>query len=211
MTQLEPRIPNTDILTHTARLLVTMTTPNRDVTDLLKAWSQGDCNALERLMEVIQSELHKIAKRFLRTERSSHTLQPTALINELYLKLTDQRQIEWRGRAQFFAAAATLMRRILVDYARRHEATKRGGQTIRVTLDEADDIPADLVPDILALDHALIDLARRSPRQSRIVEMRVLVGLTLEEIAAVEKVAPTTVSRDWKAARLFLLSQLRAT
>ncbi len=192
-----------------ARLLTIMTQPSGDVTGLLDAWSAGDASALAQLMDVVQHELRRIARRQFRGERPGHTLQPTAVVNEVYLKLKGQRQVSWRGRAEFFGVAAKLMRRILVDHARRHGARKRGGETIRVPVDEALGLPEQLLPEVVALDDALLDLARRSPRQSRIVEMRVIVGLTLEEVAAVENVSPSTVYRDWKAARLFLLSQLR--
>ena len=130
---------------------------------------------------------------------------------EVYLKLKGQRRVDFRHRADFFAVAAKLMRRILVDHAQHHGASKRGGGTVQVALDQASGLPADLVPEILALDDALIDLERRSPRQSRIVEMRVLVGLSLADVAAVEKISLSTVSRDWNAARLFLLSQLSSS
>ena len=179
-----------------------------DVTALLDAWSQGEPRALERLMSVVHDELRAMSRRIFRRERSGHTLQPTAVVNELFLKLAGQRQVNWRGRAEFFGVAATLMRRILVDHARAVHTEKRGGQTVRVSFDEALDLPHGMAPEILAFDGALIDLARRSPRQSRVVEMRVLVGLTLEEIAAVEEISLSTVSRDWKTARLFLLQQL---
>ncbi len=202
-----------------ARLLAIMTQSKGDVTGLLDQWSAGDASALAELMDVVQQELRRIARRQFRGERPDHTLQPTAVVNEVYLKLKGQRQVSWRGRAEFFAVAAKLMRRILVDHARRHAAEKRGGAAVRVTVDEALEVPEGFprrgtsgatLPEVVALDDALLDLARRSARQSRIVEMRVIVGLTLEEIAAVEKVSPSTVSRDWKAARLFLLSQLQA-
>ncbi len=194
-----------------------MTQPPGDVTALLDAWSAGDSSALAELMHVVQHELRRIARRQFRGERPDHTLQPTAVVNEVYLKLKGQRQVDWRGRAEFFGVAAKLMRRILVDYARRHGAGKRGGGTARITVEEAFGLPEGrhkgtstiLLPELVALDDALFDLARRGPRQSRIVEMRVIVGLTLEEIATVEGISLSTVSRDWKAARLFLLSQLR--
>jgi RNA polymerase sigma factor (TIGR02999 family) len=191
-----------------ARLLAIMTSPSDDVTALLDAWSRGDAGALAELMEVAQKELRQMARRAFRGERQGHTLQPTALVNEVFLKLKGQRQVHWRGRAEFFGVAAKLMRRILVDHARRSGARKRGGDTVRVTLDESAGFPEDLAPEILALDDALLDLARRSPRQSRIVEMRVIVGLTLEEVAAVEKISPSSAFREWKAARLFLLREL---
>jgi RNA polymerase sigma-70 factor (ECF subfamily) len=176
-----------------------------DVTALLEAWSHGD---EAELMEVVQEELLRIAGNIFRGERRDHTLQPTALVAEVYLKLEGQRRVDFRHRTDFFAVAAKLMRRVLVDHARRHSADKRGGQTVQIALDQASGLPTGLVPEIIALDDALIDLERRSPRQSRIVEMRVLVGLNLEDIAAVEKISLSTVSWDWNAARLFLLSQL---
>ncbi len=196
------------------RLLAIMTQPAGDVTALLEAWSRGEHSALAQLMDVVQKELHQLASRLFRGERPNHTLQPTAVVHEVYLKLQGQRRVDFHHRAEFFAVAARLMRRILVDHARRHRAVKRGGRTVQVALDgvafdEAAGLPAHLAPEVVALDHALIDLERRSPRQSRIVEMRLLVGLTLEEIAGVEKISLSTVSRDWKAARLFLLSQLQ--
>ncbi len=204
-------MPETTTLFDDARLLASMTLPASDVTALLEAWNQGDASALVQLMDVAQKELHHIAQHYFQGERFDHTLQPTAVVNELYLKLTGQRQIGWHSRAEFFAVAARLMRRILVDHARRHYSLKRGGGTLRITLDDALGFPAKMAPDILALNDALIDLERLSSRQSRIVEMRLIVGLTLEEIAAVEKVSPSTVSRDWKTAHLFLLSQLRGS
>ena len=188
-----------------------MPPPASDVTALLDAWSQGDTTVLGRLMDIVQDELHEIANRLFRSERRDHTLQPTALVHEVYLKLKGQRQVSWRGRLEFFAVAAKLMRRILVDHARRHQAAKRGGGELRIPLEEVLGFPIYLAPEVVALDDALVDLARRSLRQSRIVEMRIIVGLTLEEIAVVEHVSVSTVSRDWKTARLFLLRQLRET
>ncbi len=182
--------------------------PAPDVTALLEKWSGGDDTALAELMEVVQEELLRIAGNIFRGERRDHTLQPTALVGEVYLKLKRQRRVDFRHRKEFFAVAGKLMRRILVDHARRHKAEKRGGQTVVVELDRASGLPDGLAPEIIALDDALLDLERRSPRQSRIVEMRVLVGLKLQDIAAVEKISLSTVSRDWNAARLFLLSQL---
>lgn len=194
----------------TARLLATMIQPSGDVTALLEAWSGGDDSALAELLEVVQAELHQMARGLFRRERPGHTLQPTAMINELYLRLEGQRRVDLRHRRQFFAVAARLMRRVLVDHARRHGAVKRGGRALQVELDASADLPDDLAPEMVALDDALLDLERRSPRQGRIVEMRVLVGLTLEEIAGVERISLSTVSREWRAARLFLLSQLRS-
>lgn len=200
----DPALPLPDV-----RLLLTMTPETGDVTALLEAWNDGDPAALPRLMERVRDELHAIASRLFRGERAGHTLQPTAVVNEVYLKLVEQRQVSWRNRAQFFAVAAQLMRRILVDHARKHRTAKRGAGAVHVALDEAVDLPADLSPDLLALDQALTDLEKLSPRQSRIVELRVMVGLELQEIAAVLEISRPTVSRDWRAARLFLLRQLR--
>lgn len=181
-----------------------------DVTYLLDAWSRGEPEALERLMGAVQAELHTIALRMFRKEGVGHTLQPTAVVNEVYLKLASQRKLQWKNRAEFFGVAANFMRRILVDHARKSKSLKRGGTALRLTLDDAIDLPGDLTPEILALDDALFDLERLSPRQSRIVEMRVIVGLQLEEIAHVMRISRATVSREWRAARLFLLSQLRS-
>ncbi len=182
-----------------------------DVTELLEAWSQGDREALGVLMETAQAELRRMARGLFRRERQSHTLQPTAMVNEVYLKLESQRQVSWHNRVEFFAVAARMMRRILVDHARRRDALKRGGPAVNVVLDESLGFPKHLVPEITALDEAMLDLARRSPRQCRIVEMRILVGLTLEEIAMAEGISRSTVLRDWRAARLFVLSQLVAS
>ncbi len=179
-----------------------------EVTGLLDAWNRGEPGALDSVIEAVHHELHEIASRLFRSERPGHTLQPTAVVNELYLKLREQRRVSWRNRAQLFAVAARLMRRILVDHARRNAADRRGGGSVRISLETVRDLPAE-APEIVVLDHALRDLERRSPRQSRIVEMRVFVGLTLEEIAAVEEISRATVSRDWKTARLFLISWLR--
>ena len=180
-----------------------------DVTILLEAWSRGDDSALIALMEAVQTELRRIAGRMFRGERQTHTLQPTALVNEAFLRLERQHRVSFQHRTEFFAFAAHLMRRVLVDHARRHRTVKRGGQEIRVSFEEAQQLPEHLAPEVVALDDALIELERRSPRQSRIVELRLLVGLNLEQIAAVEKISRPTVSRDWRAARLFLLSQLQ--
>lgn len=182
-----------------------------DVTALLDAWNEGDNAALDQLLDIVYQELRHIAEHLLRNERSDHTLQPTAVVNELYLRLADQRRVSWHKRAEFFAVAARVMRRILVDHARRRMAVKRGSASTRLALDSDLGFPSQLAPDVLALNEALMDLERRSHRQTRIVEMRLVAGLTLEEIAAVENVSLSTVSREWRTARLFLLGQLRAS
>lgn len=191
------------------RILASMAQSNGDVTALLDAWRGGDDGALVRLMDVVQDELHRIARTLFRSERRNHTLQPTAVVNELYLRFAKQRRVGVRSRAELLAVAAHLMRRVLVDHARRHRAGKRGGGAVHLVLEEGLGLPSHRSHEILAVDDALIDLERRSPRQNRIVELRLMVGLNLEEIATLEKISPSTVSREWKAARLFLLSQLQ--
>lgn len=211
---MHPR-PSRDETASGVRLLATMARSSGEatgeVTDLLDAWRRGEEQALVRLMEVVQGELHQIARRLFRGERRDHTLQPTAVVNELYLRLARQHHIGVRNRSELLAVAAHMMRRVLVDHARRRGRQKRGGGVIHLELDEGLGLPSGpgaAGPDVLALDDALIDLERRSPRQSRIVELRLLVGLELEEIATVEGISRSTVSREWKAARLFLLRQL---
>ena len=194
-----------------ATMLAAMIKETGDVTALLEAWRQGEDDALPRLMDVVQQELLQMARGLFRGERQGHTLQPTALVNEVYLKLQAQRRVGPSNRAELFAVAARLMRRILVDHARKHLAEKRGSGTVHLELDEGAGLPRHLAPEMLSLDDALLDLERRSPRQSQVVEMRVLVGLSLEEIAGVLRISLSTVSREWKAARLFLLSQLRVS
>ncbi len=175
-----------------------------DVTQLLKAWSHGDPEALERLMPVVFEELRRIAKRYFNRESSGHTLQPTALVNEVYLKLVNQRSVHWRDRAHFFGVAAGLIRRILVDHARKRQTAKRGSGAQKITFDEALDLPEIQDADLIDLDDALTDLARVSPRQSHIVELRSFVGLTFEEVAAVEHLSRSTVIREWNHAKLWL-------
>lgn len=182
-----------------------------DVTRLLLDWSRGDRTALERLMPLVYDELRVLAERTLRHERSGHTLQGTALVHEAYLKLVDQRQVRWQDRAHFFAVAAQLMRRILVDHARRHGAVKRGSGEPRLPLDQAD-APAPTAPlvDWLALDRALDRLAARDDRQARTVELRFFGGLTIEETAEVLQVSPATVKNDWHLARGWLFRELQS-
>ena len=180
-----------------------------DVTGYLVAWSNGQESAGGALMEAVYGELRRLARGFLRRERRGHPLPPTALVHEAYLKLVDQRRVRWQNRAHFFAIAARLMRRILVDYARANVAAKRGGCST-VLLNDID--PAINPPDvdILALHSALEKLASIDPRQSRLVELRFFGGLTIEEAATVLAVAPVTVRRDWVLARTWLYRELRA-
>ena len=179
-----------------------------DVTELLQAWSGGDRAALDRLMPLVYDELKRIAARHLAGERAGHTLQATALVHEAYLKLVDQRSARWQNRTQFFAVAAQLMRRILVDHARAHAAAKRGAGARPVTLSALEETGAQPDLDIVALDAALDRLAVLDPRQARVVELRYFGGLSLEETAAVVEASPATIKRDWAMARAWLYQQL---
>lgn len=179
-----------------------------DVTQLLLDWSRGDRSALTRLMPLVFSELHRIAEGYFRRERSSHTLQPTALVNEVYLRLIDRRRVQWHNRAHFFGFAAQLMRNILVDHARARQTAKRGGDAITVTLDEAFGPMHTPDLDLIALDDCLNRLQGLDERQSRIVELRFFAGLTVEETAEVMDVSPTTVKREWRTAKLWLFREL---
>lgn len=185
---------------------------NSDVTKLLHDWSQGDPSALEKLIPLVFEDLRQIAGRMFRRESDGHTLQPTALVNEVYLRLVDQRTIRWANREQFFGVAALLMRRILVDYAKGRQAAKRGSGAAKLPLEEALGLamPQDNVYS-LDLDDALSRLAEIDPRQSRVVEMHYLIGLSHEEIAEVLKLSVTTVKREWKTARLWLYRELTKT
>jgi RNA polymerase sigma factor (TIGR02999 family) len=179
-----------------------------DVTALLDDWSRGNRTALTQLLPLVYAELRRVAARQLRTERADHTLQPTALVHEAYLRLVDQRRVDWRNRAHFFGVAAQIMRRILVDHARRHGATKRGQGVRCVSMDEATDVAApDEIP-ILALDHALDRLEKVDAALTRIVELRAFGGLTIDEAAHVLGVSPSTAKRDWRTAKAWLGREL---
>ena len=181
-----------------------MNTDQSEVTRLLKAWSQGDPDALEKLVPLVFDDLRRIARRYFNHEASGHTLQPTALVNEVYLKLVDQHSLHWRDRVHFFGVASGLIRRILVDHARKRQTAKRGSGAPKITFDEALALPDVEDVDLIALDDALTDLARLSVRQSRIVELRFFVGLTFEEVATVEKISRSTVIREWNHCKLWL-------
>lgn len=197
-----------------------MTEPPADVTALLQRWSDGDRAALDRLLPLIHGELRRIAARQLGGERREHTLAPTALVNELYLRLVDQRRATWDNRAHFFGVAAQLMRRILVDYARAREADKRGGSVTRVSLDDLADAPPGqhtvdapgdaAAADVLAVDQALERLTAIDPDQARIIELRFFAGLTVEETAHVLQRSARTVKREWRLARAWLYRELRS-
>lgn len=180
-----------------------------DVSDLLMRWSAGDEDALRSLMPLVNAECHRIAERQMRREREDHTLTPTALVSELYLRLVDQRRATWKGRAHFFGIAGRLMRRILVDHARARQAGKRGASRVLMSLDAAMDTPVELPGiDLLALDEALARLALRDPDQERIVELRFFAGLTVEETAHVLGYSPRTVKREWQFAKAWLFREL---
>jgi len=179
-----------------------------DVTALLSDWRRGDPNALGQLLPVVYAELRRIAARQLAGERVGHTLQPTALVHEVYLRLVDQRQVDWQNRAHFFGVAAQVMRRILVDHARRHSAGKRGDGIRCVSLDDAKDVPAAGEIPILALDRALDRLHQVDAGLASIVELRAFGGLTVEEAAHVLKISPSTAKRDWRTAKAWLSREL---
>jgi RNA polymerase sigma factor (TIGR02999 family) len=179
------------------------------VTQLLKDWNEGDQAALDRLMPLVYAELRRLANNYLRRERANHTLQPTALVNEAYMRLVDQKNARWQNRAQFFGVAAQLMRRILVDHARLHQALKRGGSDQeRLSLTNIERVADKPDIDLLALHEALNELAEVDPQQSRIVELKFFGGLSIEETAEVLGIGHATVERDWKMARAWLRSKL---
>ena len=185
------------------------TSGHTEVSQLLVEWRQGDPKALDRLMPIVYDELRRLARRHRRRERLDHTLQTTALVHEAYLKLVNQEHANWQNRAQFFAIAAQLMRRILVDYARNHRAAKRGGDYIKLSLDNAAPLFDEKSTDLLALDEALDRLAELDPQQSRVVELRVFGGLNVEQSAAALGISPRTVKREWSMARAWLHQQLK--
>ena len=182
----------------------------RDVTALLGDWSRGDRTALDQLLPLVYAELRRVAARQLRNERADHTLQPTALVHEVYMRLVDQRQVDWQNRAHFFGVSAQVMRRILVDHARRHGATKRGEGVRCLSLDEASDVAASNGMPVLELDHALERLETIDAELARIVELRAFGGLTIEEAAHVLGVSPSTTKRDWRTAKAWLNRELGA-
>ena len=185
--------------------------PNSDSgpTDLLRAWSQGDGSALDRLVPLVYEELHRLARRYMRQERPDHTLQATSLVNEAYLRLIDVNRVEWRDRAHFLAVAAQMMRRILVEFARNRQRQKRGGGAVHVNLDDMQELPDSQGRDLVALSDALSTLATLDARMSQVVELKFFGGLTVEETADALNVSPETVMRDWKTAKAWLLREIR--
>ena len=184
-----------------------MPTPAR-VTDLLAAWSNGDRDALSRLLPLVYGELQQVARRYLRAERPNHTLQPTALVHEAYEKLVGQDRTQWQNRAHFFAIAAEIMRRILVDHARKGQVGKRGGGAVRVALEESAAVEDRRDVEVLSLDELLTSLTKLDPRQARIVELRYFGGLSIEETAKALEISPATVKREWTVARAWLFRKM---
>jgi RNA polymerase sigma factor (TIGR02999 family) len=182
---------------------------SEQVTRLLKCWSAGDRRALEELVPLIYDELRVLARRHLQRERPGHTLQTTALVHEAYLRLADQRKEDFSGRAHFFAVAAQVMRRVLVDHARRRRATKRGGELAKLSIQDVAENTQPRAVDFIALDEALQTLERLDPRQSRVVELRYFGGLSVPEVAEVLGASPATIKRDWVTARAWLRREIR--
>jgi RNA polymerase sigma factor (TIGR02999 family) len=183
----------------------------QDVTRLLVRLTDGDRGVLDELLPVVYGELRKLASSYLRRERIGHTLQPTALVHEAYMRLVDQTQVQWQNRAHFFGVAAQMMRRILVDHARAHEAEKRGGEFQKLSLDENIDVSGERDVNLVALDDALNLLAEIDPQKSKIVELRFFGGLSVEETAEVLGVSAPTVKRQWRMAKAWLYGQVKRT
>ena len=181
----------------------------KDVSQLLVAWSEGDGSALERLLPLVEEELHRLAHRYMNRERKDHTLQTTALVNEAYLRLIDQK-VNWQNRAHFFGIAAQIMRRILIDHARQHLGPQRGGGKT-ISLEEVALVSNDRAAELVALDDALTTLAKLDERKGRVVELRYFGGLSVEEAAAVLGISVDTVTRDWRRAKAFLRRELSQT
>jgi RNA polymerase sigma-70 factor (ECF subfamily) len=181
-----------------------------EVTELLQAWSRGDATAFDRLASIVYTELRRLARRYMARERPDHTLQPTALVHEVYLRLADLQNLHWKNRLHFFAISAQVMRRVLVDFARSRERVKRGGTPQRLSLDECANLGSHHDAALLALDDALNALAQEDARKCQVVEMKFFGGLSTDEIAQTLRVSPDTVLRDWKLAKLWLLREMSA-
>ena len=180
----------------------------KEITQLLVAWSEGDESALDQLAPLIHAELHRLAHHYMRHERPGHLLQTSALINEAYVRLIDWKNARWENRAHFFGVAAQLMRRILVDFAREKNYQKRGGNMLQVSLNDAAAFSIERSSDLVALDEALTSLAEMDARKAQVVEMRFFAGLSVEEVAELLKVSKETVIRDWRLAKVWLLREL---
>ena len=185
-----------------------MNQSSHEVTRLLRDWSGGDAGAAERLMPLVYEELRRLARSYLRRERSDHTLQPTALVNEAYLKLVDQSRVSWQDRHHFFGIAAQMMRRVLIDHARAHAAEKRGGPQGKVSLEEANVPTGERAMELVELDDALQRLAEVFPRKGKVVELRFFGGFSVEETADILGVSDKTVMREWESAKLWLYRQM---
>jgi RNA polymerase sigma-70 factor (ECF subfamily) len=188
---------------------VVMVTPSpQEVTQLLIDWSNGDKAALDKLMPVVYSELRRLASHYMRQERSGHTLQSTALVNEAYVRLAECQGTRWQDRAHFFAVAAQVMRHVLIDHARRYKYVKRGAGAVKVSLDEAAVLTQERAGDLIALDEALKSLEQIDPRKSRVVEMRFFGGLSIDETAEVMKLSSMTIQREWRWAKAYLYREV---
>lgn len=185
--------------------------PQHEITQLLAEWRDGNQSALDELYPLVYDELHRLARRYMSRERKGHTLQTTALINEAYVRLVDQKNVHWANRSHFFAISAQIMRRILIDHARRHLYAKRGGGAQQVSLEEVAVITPNASRELVRLDEALKSLAEMDPRRSQVVELRYFGGLNNEEIAGVLNISANTVTRDWNMARAWLYQQLSET
>jgi RNA polymerase sigma factor (TIGR02999 family) len=183
--------------------------PPNEITERLIAWGAGDRAALDQLLPVVYQELRRMAGNYLRQENPGHTLQPTALVHEAWLRLIDQARVDWRNRAQFFGVAAQMMRRILVDYAKAKHREKRGGDAVKLSLDDVINLSRERAAELLALDDALDELMRVDERKSRVIELRYFGGFSVEETAQILGVSPETVMRDWKLAKAWLYQQIR--
>jgi RNA polymerase sigma factor (TIGR02999 family) len=179
-----------------------------DVTQLLLDWSNGDREALDKLMPLVYAELRQMARRYMRAERRDHTLQTTALVHEAYVRLINQNRVSWKNRAHFFGIAAQMMRRILIDHARKHHYEKRGGGAAKLSLDEAAFLTREQADEMIALDHALTGLEKYDPRKSRVVELKFFGGLTTEETAEVLEVSKRTIESDWNFAQAWLYREM---
>jgi RNA polymerase sigma-70 factor, ECF subfamily len=185
--------------------------PPKEVTQLLVDWSGGDQAAFDKLVPLVYEELHRLARRYMGREQAGHTLQTTALVNEAYLRLVDQKRMRWQNRAHFFAIAAQMMRRVLVDHARKRRYAKRGGDQLRVSLAEAEGLSQERAADVVALDEALESLAEIDPQQARVVELRFFGGLTIEETAEVLGLSRDMVNREWATAKAWLYREMSKT
>jgi RNA polymerase sigma factor (TIGR02999 family) len=183
--------------------------PPNEITERLIAWGAGDMAALDQLVPIVYQELRRMAGNYLRQENPGHTLQPTALVHEAWLRLVDQARVDWRNRAQFFGVAAQMMRRILVDHAKAKHREKRGGEAVKLSLDDVINLSRERAVDLLALDDALDELTRVDERKGRVVELRYFGGFSVAETAQILEVSPETVMRDWKMAKAWLYQQIR--